>query len=304
MTLATSATHAVPGTGTNNPRLGIALMILTSLIFAFQDGISRQLAGEYNVLTVVMLRYWFFAAFVILVSSGRGGGVARVARTRQPVLQVFRGVLLVAEICVTVLAFVLLGLIETHAIFAVYPLLIAALSGPVLGEQVGWRRWSAIGVGLVGVLVILRPGFRVFSPEALVPLVAALMFALYGLLTRRAARLDRAETSFFYTGVAGAVAITLVAPFWWEPMRGAADWGWMAALCVTGATGHFLLIKTYEVAEAGIVQPFSYFQLVFVGILGLVLFGEVPDGWTVSGAAIILSAGVYTMFRQARRGEP
>lgn len=295
--LATAA--AAPAQG-DNPRLGIALMVLTSFIFAVQDGISRHLAADYNVMTVVMLRYWFFAAFVVALSASRPGGIARVARTRQPALQVFRGVLLAVEICLTVLAFVLLGLIETHAIFAVYPLLVAALSGPVLGEHIGWRRWSAIGAGLVGVLVILRPGIRVFSPEALVPLVAALMFALYALLTRRAARRDRAETSFFYTGIAGAVAITLVAPFWWTPMQGAADWGWMAALCVTGATGHFLLIKVYEVAEAGTVQPFSYFQLVFVSILGVTLFHESPDAWTLGGTGVILAAGVYTMFRTRR----
>ena len=114
----------------------------------------------------------------------------------------------------------LLGLIETHAIFAVYPLLVAALAGPVLGEYVGWRRGVAILVGLVGVLVILRPGFRVFSPAAVVPLVGALMFALYALLTRLVARGDSAATTFFYTGTAGAVAMTLVVPFVWTPMQG------------------------------------------------------------------------------------
>jgi drug/metabolite transporter (DMT)-like permease len=171
----------------------------------------------------------------------------------------------------------------------------------VLGETVGWRRWSAIGVGLVGVLVILRPGFRVFSPEALVPLAAALMFALYGLLTRRAARTDRAETSFFYTGVAGAVAITAVGPFFWTPMEGWADWGWMGALCVTGALGHYLLIKTYEVAEAAVVQPFAYFQLLFVTVLGLSLFGERLDAWTAAGGGLILAAGVYTILRTGRK---
>jgi drug/metabolite transporter (DMT)-like permease len=288
-------------TASDNPRLGIALMILATLVFALQDGISRHLAASYNVLTVVTIRYWFFAAFVVVLAAGRGGGVARVARTRQPGLQVFRGVLLVVEVCLTVLAFVLLGLIETHAVFAAYPLMIAALSGPVLGEEVGWRRRVAIGVGLIGVLVILRPGARVFSPEALVPLVAALMFALYGLLTRKAARLDGAETSFFYTGVAGAAAITLVAPFFWTPMRAAADWAWMLALCVSGALGHWLLIKSYTVAEAGTVQPFTYFQLVFITILGLAVFGESLDGGTVAGAALIIAAGLYTLFRQARR---
>jgi drug/metabolite transporter (DMT)-like permease len=285
----------------NDTRLGITLMILTSFIFAMQDGISRHLAESYSVFMVVMLRYWFFAAFTIGLASVRGGGVRRVARTRQPGLQIFRGVLLAAEICVTVASFVLLGLIESHAVFAIYPLLIAALSGPVLGERVGRRRWTAIGVGLVGVLIILRPGVRVFSPEALIPFAAALMFALYGLLTRLAARADTAETSFFYTGVAGAVAMTFVGPFFWSPMQGW-DWAWMATLCVTGALGHFLLIKTYEVAEAGVVQPFSYFQLVFVTLLGVAVFGERPDGWTLAGGGLILLAGLYTLVRQARLG--
>lgn len=284
----------------SNDRLGITLMILTSFVFALQDGISRYLAENYHVLTVVMLRYWFFAAFVVAISASRGGGIARVARSGQPLLQIFRGVLLATEVCVMIAGFVLLGLIESHAVFAIYPLLIAALSGPVLGEHVGWRRWSAIGIGLVGVLVVLRPGFRVFAPEALVPFVAALMFALYGLLTRRAARTDSAETSFFYTGVAGAAAITLVGPFFWDPMEGWVDWAWMATLCLTGVTGHFLLIKTYEVAEASLVQPFSYFQLVFITLIALGVFNEHLDPLTAAGGGLILAAGVYTILRTAR----
>jgi drug/metabolite transporter (DMT)-like permease len=297
------AHYAVATTRTmrNSARLGIGLMILTSFVFALQDGVSRYLAEHYSVLTVVMLRYWFFAAFVVALSASRGGGIRRVARSGQPILQIFRGVLLAAEVCVMVLAFVLLGLIESHAVFAIYPLSIAALSGPVLGERVGWRRWTAIGIGLVGVLVILRPGFRVFEPEALVPLAAALMFALYGLLTRRAAQTDSAETSFFYTGVAGAAAISLVGPFFWDPMQNPTDWAWMIALCISGAFGHFLLIKTYEVAEASVVQPFAYFQLLFVTILGLTLFGEALDPVTAAGGGLILAAGVYTIWRTGRK---
>jgi drug/metabolite transporter (DMT)-like permease len=275
-------------------------MILTTMIFAVQDGISRHLGAHYSVMTVVMIRFWFFAAFVVALSASRSGGIARVARSRALGLQIFRGVLLVAEICVTVLSFVLLGLIPSHAIFATCPLIIAALAGPVLGERVGWRRKAAIGVGLAGVLVILRPGFQVFSPVALVPLLGAFMFALYGLLTRLVARVDSAETSFFWTGVAGAAAITAVAPFWWTPMQGWADWCWMALLCLTGVVGHFLLIKVYEVAEAGTVQPFAYFQLVFVSIMALAIFDERPDLSTVAGAGLILAAGLYTVIREAQ----
>ncbi len=285
----------------DNPRLGIALMVATTLVFATQDGFSRLLSERYNVMTVALFRYWFFAAFVIALSASKPGGIRRVARSNRPRLQIFRGVLLAAEICVMVLGFVLLGLVEAHAIFAAYPLIVSALSGPVLGERIGWRRWSAVGAGFVGVLIILRPGFAVFSPEALIAVAAALMFALYALLTRMVSRHDTSETSFFYTGVAGAVAITLVAPFWWNPMQTAADWGWMAALCVFGASGHYLLIKALEATEAATVQPFAYLQLVFASSIGIVFFGDLLQGWTVLGVAIIVSAGLFTLWREQRR---
>ncbi len=284
----------------SNTRLGIWLMIATTFVFAMQDGISRHLAAEYNVLMVVMIRYWFFAAFVIAVAARKSGSVRAAAATAQPGVQIFRGLLLAGEICVMVAGFTLLGLVESHAIFAAYPLLVAALSGPVLGEVVGWRRWAAIGVGFVGVLIILQPGVTVFAPAALFPLASALMFALYGLLTRFVARKDSAATSFFWTGVTGAVAMTAVGLFYWEPMT-APDWGWMALLCVTGALGHFLLIKCYEVAEASAVQPFAYLQLVFASALGIAVFGETIRANVAIGAAIVVGAGLFTLWREQRR---
>ena len=285
-----------------NTRLGILLMIATTFVFAMQDGISRHLAGNYNVYMVVMIRYWFFAAFVIALAARQAGGIRAAARTTQPVLQIFRGVLLAAEICVMVAAFVLLGLVEAHAIFACYPLLVAALSGPILGEKVGWRRWTAIGVGFVGILVILQPGIAVFSIEALVPLCSAFMFALYNLLTRYAARRDRAATSFFWTGTSGAVVMSGVGIWFWEPMT-APDWAWMAALCVTGATGHYLLIRAYEVAEASAVQPFAFLQLVFASVLGLAVFGEDLAVNVALGAGIVVAAGLFTLWRARKTGQ-
>ena len=283
-----------------NTKLGIWLMVATTFVFAMQDGISRHLAGEYNVLMVVMIRYWFFAAFVMAVAARKAGGLRVAAATSQPGVQIFRGVLLATEICVMVLAFVMLGLVESHAIFTSYPLLVAALSGPILGEKVGWRRWTAIGVGFVGVLIILQPGFRVFQIEALVPLASAFMFALYGLMTRYAARKDSAATSFFYTGTVGAVVMTIIGIWFWEPMQGT-DWVWMAVLCVTGALGHWLLIKTYDVAEASAVQPFAYLQLVFAATLGITVFGESLE-WNVAlGAVLVVSAGIFTLMRTRAR---
>ena len=280
----------------NNQRLGIMLMIATTFVFAIQDGISRHLAGNYNVIMIVMIRYWFFAAFVITIATRQSGSIRVAAATKQPILQITRGTLLALEICIMVSAFVLLGLVESHAVFACYPLLIAALSGPVLGEQVGWRRWAAIGIGFIGVLVILQPGYAVFVPAAVVPLIAALMFALYGLLTRYAARKDTTATSFFWTGTSGAVVMTIAGVWFWEPMT-AVDWWWMAVLCVTGAGGHWLLIKTYEVAEASSVQPFAYLQLVFASAIGIFLLGETLRPNVALGAAIVVAAGLFTLWR-------
>ena len=284
----------------NNPRAGIMLMVAATFVFAVQDGISRHLASEYNVLMVVMIRYWFFALFVMTIASRGAGGLRAAAHTKQPLLQIGRAVLLAAEICVAILALTNLGLVETLAIFICYPLMVAALSGPVLGEQVGWRRWAAIAVGFVGVLIILQPGIDVFDVVAILPLISAIMFALYALLTRYASRLDSTATSFFWTGTVGSVFMTCVGIWFWEPLI-SSDWIWMAALCVTGAFGHWLLIKCYETAEVSAVQPFAYFHLVFGAMIGVTVFGEMIALNVSIGAAIVVGAGLFTFWRERQQ---
>lgn len=281
----------------NNTRAGIILMIVTTMIFALQDGISRHLAENYNVMMIVMIRYWFFAAFVLAFASRQKQGFRSIASTSQLGLQVVRGVLLAAEICIAILGFVYLGLVEAHAIFAIYPLLIAAFAGPVLGEAVGWRRWVAIGIGFVGMLIILQPGVAVFSPYSLIAVVSAIMFAVYGLLTRLVARKDTAMTSFFWTGISGAVVMTMAGIWVWEPLA-KPDWVWMGALCISGALGHFLLIKAFEQAEASAIQPFAYLQLVFASILGVTIFGDLLKANVVLGAAVVICAGLFTLWRE------
>jgi drug/metabolite transporter (DMT)-like permease len=283
-----------------NTKLGIWLMIATTLVFAVQDGISRHLGSQYHVTMVVMVRFWFFALFVIAMVARSPGGVKAAVRSQYPWVQVARGVILVAEIAVMLVAFVKLGLIEAHAVFTCYPLLVAALSGPILGERVGWRRWSAILVGFAGVLIILQPGFGVFTPWALVPLLSATMFAVYGLLTRFVAQKDSATVSFFWTGVVGAVAMTPFGLMHWTWMT-PADWGWMLLLCCTAALSHWLLIKSYEVAEASAVQPFAYLQLVWASAIGLLVFGETLRINVAIGAGIVVAAGIFTLWRQRVR---
>lgn len=282
-----------------NERLGILLMIITTIVFASQDGLSKYLATEYNVYMVVMIRYWFFAAFVISVSSQKTGGIKRVAKTKSPILQIFRSLVLVAEMCITILAFTLLGLAETHAIFASYPLIIAMLSGPILGEYVGWRRWLAICVGFIGILIILNPGNGIFSPYALVPLVGAILFALYGLLTRYVGQYDNSSTSFFWTGVVGSIAMTIIGLNYWDPVS-KSDWSIMLLLSASGVVGHYLLIKCYEVAEASAVQPFAYLQLIWASMIGIIIFGEQITTNVLIGACIIVGAGLFTLWRERK----
>ncbi|OWU82197.1 RhaT family transporter [Phaeobacter sp. 22II1-1F12B] len=289
-----------PSTQSNNVPLGVALMLATTVVFSLQDAISRHLASEYNTIMVVMIRYWFFATFVIALAARTAGGLRAAARTSQPFLQIFRGLMLAGEICVAIYGFTLLGLVESHAVFACYPLLVAALSGPILGEKVGWRRWTAIAIGFVGVLIILQPGFGVFDPLAVIPLISAVMFAVYGLLTRYAGRRDRTATSFFWTGVTGAVFMTAIGVWYWEPMT-QTDYAWMVLLCLTGASGHWLLIRCYEAAEASAVQPFAYFQLVFASAIGMIVFGEVLRTNVAIGAAIIVAAGLFTLWRERQK---
>ena len=140
-----------------------------------------------------------------------------------------------------------------------------------------------------------------FNPAAVIPLISAIMFALYALLTRYVARKDTSATSFFWTGVAGAVAMTGVGIWLWEPMA-PTDWAWMATLCVTGAFGHWLLIRVYEVAEASAVQPFAYMQLVFGSMLGVTVFGEIIAWNVATGAGIVVAAGLFTLWRERQQG--
>ena len=281
-------------------RRGLWLMILTTVIFSSQDGITKHLTGSYPVAMVVMLRFWFFGAAACLIASRRAGGFRAAIATRHPWLQGFRGVLVVVQICLSGYAFANLGLIETHAVMVCGPLIIAALSGPVLGEHVGWRRWLAIAVGGLGVLIILRPDTTVFTLLSLLPLGAAGLWSIYVLTTRYVSRKDSASTSFLWTGVAGAIAITGPGLWAWAPMT-PADWGWMLALSCTSVIGHYLLIRAYDLAEASALQPLTYLQLVFISFFGVYLFGEVLRLNVIIGAAIVVAAGLFTLWRQQLR---
>ena len=281
----------------NQVRFGIILMILATLSFALQDGLSRFLAGNYNVYMIVMIRYWFLFILVVFVASRSQKGLLKTASTNFLLLQILRGILLAFEIIVSVHAFVYIGLINTSAIFSSYPLIATLLSIPILKEVIGWKRFTAILFGFLGVLLILRPGSGIFSLYMFLPVCSAFAFAIYAILTRYVSKMDSPETSFFWTGLVGIIAMTGVGVWFWEQPN-AIDWLWILLLCILSTLGHFLLIKSYDLAAVSIVQPFSYFHLIFISFIGCLMFGEPLTLNIILGSIIVICAGIFTLKRQ------
>jgi drug/metabolite transporter (DMT)-like permease len=286
-----------------NPRRGIWLMVAAVATFAAQDGFSRYLAEEYNTLMIVMLRYWVFAAFVTVLALRRPEGLRAAVRSNRLGAHLLRGTLLVAEVCLIVWGYTQIGLINSLAVFSVCPLLIVALSGPMLGERISWQRWLAVAAGMAGVIVILRPGMGVFSWPALLPLASAFMFALYSVLTRLTTRDEPTFPAFFWPGVIGAGLVTALGLPNWQPVA-AGDLVPLAFYCALSVLSHWLLLKCYEATEAARVQPYAYLQIVFITIIGITIYDEALALPVAIGTAIIVAAGLYALWQERPRANP
>ena len=282
----------------DSKRTGYLFTLLAILIFSLQDAISKHLGSLYPPVFIAMLRFWAFGAFAVVLAARSQGGLKVAAATKRPVLQILRGALLAFQIVVTITAFTTVGLAHSQAILASGPIFVALLSMPLLGERVGWRRWTAISTGLCGVLIILNPANSTFDMGVLLPLVSALMFAVYVIATRLVSREDTASTSFFYTGVGGAMAISLIGPFFWTNLT-PGDWLWMGLLCITGMSSHYFLIRAYDLLDAAAVQPLTYLQVVLGAIIGVSIFGETLNLNMVLGSAIVVGAGIFTIWRES-----
>jgi drug/metabolite transporter (DMT)-like permease len=283
----------------NNKTRGYIFALLAVTIFAAQDGFTKFLGDRYSPILVTMFRFWAFAVFVTLLATASPGGILRVARTQHPFLQVVRGLLLVFEIVVVVFAFRYVGLAMSQSILQATPLLVTVLSVPLLGEQVGWRRATAVIVGLFGVLVIINPVGVRFETSLLLPLASAFMFALYSVATRAVSYRDSAITSTFYAAVVGAIAISALGPFYWTTIH-LSDWPALVALCVCGTLSHYCLIRAYGLLAAVEVQPITYLQLVLSALVAVTFFGERLSVNMVIGAAIVVGAGLFTVWREHR----
>jgi drug/metabolite transporter (DMT)-like permease len=271
--------------------------MLAMLCFAGMDTISKWLVADYSVGQMMWIRYILLCLFAWFVV--RKQGLRAAMRTTRPVLQLVRSLVAVVEGAMFVLAFRYLPLTDTHAVAATSPLIVIALGVLFLRERAGSARWLAVAAGFVGVLLIVRPGFRTLEWPLLLPLVGAAMWAGYQILTRLASLTDSPGTSLLWSAVVALIGTSFVGPLYWtwpSPMA----WTLMIVISLMGAVAHYALIKALDYAEAGAVQPYAYTLLVWVTILGFVVFGDVPDVWTITGAAIVVLSGLYTWHHDRR----
>ncbi len=282
---------------TNEVSFAIALMIFSILLLSIMDGISKYLSQHYNVIAINMFRYWFFGLLLIFFSFSKSERKIKVPLTKYKFLQIFRGTVLAIEMCFAHYCFLKIGLIETHAIFASCPLIVAILSLVILKEKFGWRRWIAILVGFLGILIILRPGLKVFDPISLIALACSVAFALYQVLTRYVSQEDEPKTSFFYTGISGLIVLSIIGPFFLSKIE-FIDIFFILMVCFLGAAGHFFMITAFKNAEASLLQPFVYLHLVFASIIGIFVFEEKIDLPIIIGSTIVILAGLYTFWRE------
>ena len=276
---------------TTSSKKGIITLIIATFFLALMDGMSRYMAELYDVLNINMFRFWIIGSFVILVSL-RGRGVLRsILKTKQPFAQVSRGLLFISSLLMAIYSYTQVGLIVTHALMAVFPLLTVLLSGMFLEEEITRIKVVAVGVGFLGVTIIINPINLEFSLVSVLPLISAVTFAIYAVLTRKVASTDNTETSFFWVSLVSAIAITIPSPLFYKPIQ-FSDLHFLILLCTFSLVGHFLLTNAYRHAEASVLQPFSYFHLFFASIVGIIFFQDPLTISTVAGGGLIVFGGI------------
>jgi len=275
---------------------GVALMIAAVGVFALLDATGKYLAQTYPVPGIVWARY--AVNLGLLVGWFVARGLLRRMRTARLGVQALRGLMLGSATLLYMTALSQMPMADAAAIGFVMPLIAAVLAVPMLNERLDGPRLLAVLAGLGGALVIVRPGFSVFTPYALLPLGMAVCNALYQILTRKLAGVEHPLTSLFWGALVGTVLYTPFLPASGELPHEALDWVLFGLMGVFGLVGHLLLIRAYDFASASLLVPMHYSQLVWVILLGYLVFDDFPDGWSLVGMAIIVVAGLYLVNRQ------
>ena len=280
--------------------LGIVLAILAGFLFVSSDTVVKLVRQDLPVAMVVWGR--FTAHFLLMLFLFPGRKINKLFKVNNFKLVIFRGILLLLCTCLFFTAIGYIGLAEANSIMFISPFFVVALSIPLLKEKVGIRRWSAVIIGFIGIVIILRPGFQEIHWAYFLIIGVAFFFALFTILTRTLSFTETAISMWFYTALVGMVgSSTIVWYFWQTPTLSQS-----LMLLFIGAIGggsHYIVIKAYQRASASMLAPFQYFQIIWATIYGLLVFDVAPDGWTWLGTAIIIASGLYVWSREQQLGK-
>ena len=272
-------------------KAGIAWMLASVFFLASLDAVAKTLIQDYPVGQVIWARYFFQTAFLILFFHRR---TLSLLKTRNLRLQLIRSMLLLGVSATIIIGLKFMQMASVAALMALSPLLVTALSALVLHEFVGVRRWFSVFVGFIGAVVIIRPGSDLLEPMAFLVVAGAVCLALYQISTRFLRHADSADTTLFYSTLAGTIVAALALPLGWETPD-ARGLGLMAAIGLFGCAAHFSIIRSLSLASPALTAPFTYTEILWAAGYGFVLFSDVPDTWTVIGAGIIAASGLYVL---------
>lgn len=291
-------TRSTPLSGTNHPFKGILLIVLATFLFASHDALSKYLSGFFPVIMVVWARYLIHTLLMAGIFLPQSG--LRVLRSKRPLLQLLRALCLLSTSLLFTSALLFIPLAEATAVNFLAPVLVTALSVPLLGEQVTRGQWLAVICGFIGVLIIVHPVGELFTPAVLLPFCSALFFCFYQLLTRKLAEHDSPTTSNFFAGLCNTLVMSALVPFFWQT-PGFVHGLLMLALGACGMSAHLFLTQAFRHAAPALLAPFGYCQIVFAGLLGWLLFNHTPDAITQVGIAVICLSGLAAAWQQRRR---
>ena len=281
----------------DNPLRGIALSFGATVLFATSDTISKVLTAHLAVVEIAWIRYVVFVAMAGWLAARHG---TRAAWPRNAALQVARGLCLVGSAVLFVFGLRQLQMAQAATISFISPLLITVLSIPLLGEQVGLRRWAAVTAGMAGVVIVMRPGLSGFQPAALFGVASASCWAMALIITRRMAGTERPATTLLWSACTGLLVLSALLPFD-ASLPTAGQFLLALVLGVLASTGQWMVVLAHRHAPASLLAPFSYTQLLWATFYGWLVFRALPDRWTLVGAAVIVGSGLYTAHRERIR---
>ena len=291
--MTSNSSAARPG---DNPGRALLYMGLAVMLFPFMNTIVKVLREDFDPAMIIWARY--LSHFLLMLALFLPAHGWSLLKTAHPTIQIGRSLLLlIATICYfTALGYVPLA---TAAVIGfTSPFIVTALSIPILGEQVGWRRWGAVVIGFFGAVIVIRPGTDTLHPLATLVLITAVCYGLYQIYTRKISGSDKAVTTITWTALVGALITSIMVPFFWQTPQTLKQVLLLSVTGMVGGLGHYFVVKAFQHGQASLLAPVVYGQIVGATLLGFVIFGDFPDSWTWLGTSIIVGCGLYIGYRE------